>query len=189
MFEKLSGHGSEISGQKESVFPSCFRSTEVLDTQRETKAERVSPTEGMSLREKQETADQTAQEYNAKFHPYERGLQKGIDGITKTPNGGVSFENSSALYKDENGKKSCVDIEATGSRSADFDAANKAMGLKETPEGNVWHHLDNYDVATNKVTMQLVKIEAHNVTKPHSGGCAQYDAVHGAKYNPQRRTE
>ena len=29
--------------------------------------------------------------------------------------------------------------------------------------------------------------EAHNASKPHSGGCAQYDSVNGPTYNKKRR--
>lgn len=135
----------------------------------------------------QEQADNAAQEYNDKYSPYDRAVSKGVEGVTKTPNGGVSFENSDALYVTEDGKKGVVTIEATGSRSADFDEANKALGLDEKPEGYTWHHLDNYNVKNNTVTLELVRDDAHNSAKPHSGGCAQYDAVHGPTYNPPRQ--
>ena len=149
--------------------------------------EKVSPTDGMSIKEKQDVADQTAQEYNKKFHPVDRAQQKGIDGITETENGGISFENSSAIYIDDAGNKAKVSVEATGNRSSDFDKANKLLGLDETPDGYVWHHLDDYDVESNTITMELIQDEAHNASKPHSGGCAQYDAVHGPTYNPPRK--
>ena len=86
----------------------------------------------------QERADQVAREYNDKFSPYERACAKGIEGVTKTSNGGVSFENSNALYVAEDGKKGVVTIEATGNRSADFDKANKELGLPEKPDGYTW---------------------------------------------------
>lgn len=35
--------------------------------------------------------------------------------------------------------------------------------------------------------MELVMDEAHNASKPHSGGCAQYDSVNGPTYNKKRR--
>ena len=135
----------------------------------------------------QEWADRVAREYNDKFSPYERACAKGIEGVTKTPNGGVSFENSDALYVAEDGKKGVVTIEATGNRSADFDKANKELGLPEKPDGYTWHHVDNYNVRDNTVTLELVRDEAHNKTKPHSGGCAQYDAVYGSSYNPPKK--
>lgn len=130
----------------------------------------------------QEIADKTARDYNKKYDPCERARRKGYD-VKETPNGGVSFEGSSALYQDDKGTNPIVRIEATGDRSKDFDRANEAAGLEQTPEGYVWHHLDDYDVKTNSFTMQLVKDEAHNAAKPHSGGCAQYDAVNGKSYN------
>lgn len=134
----------------------------------------------------QERADTTAQKYNAKYSPYERAVSKGIEGVTKTPNGGVSFENSDVLYVMENGTKGIVTIEATGKRFSDYTKANKALGLAKQPEGYTWHHLDNYHVKENTVTMELVRDDAHNSTKPHSGGCAQYDAVHGRSYKPPK---
>lgn len=137
--------------------------------------------------EKQEIADNAAREYNEKYYPYERAIRKGVDGVTMTPNGGVSFEQSDAIYTDAAGNKGIVSIEATGNRTADFDKANEKMGLSETPDGYVWHHMDNYDVKSNTITMQLVKDDAHNAAKPHAGGCAQYDAVHGPSYNPARK--
>lgn len=57
----------------------------------------------------------------------------------------------------------------------------------ETPDGYVWHHLDDYNVEKNTITMELVMDEAHNASKPHSGGCAQYDSVNGPTYNEKRR--
>ena len=141
----------------------------------------------MTLEEQQEIADAAAQEYNDKYHPCDRAIRKGVDGVSETKNGGVSFENSSAIYVDSDGNKACVSIEATGNRTSDFDAANRAFGLSETPYGYVWHHVDDYDVKSNTITMQLVKDEAHNAAKPHSGGCAQYDAVNGPTYNPPKK--
>lgn len=135
------------------------------------------------LLEQQAIADQKAREYNDKYQPYERAQKKGLYDVERTANGGVSFEHSRAIYKDAAGNKAVVSIQATGKRTKDFDAANAAAGLAETPDGYVWHHRDDYDVKTNTVTLELVTAEAHNATKPHSGGCAQYDAVHGPTYN------
>lgn len=138
------------------------------------------------LKALQERADNAAQEYNDKYSPYDRAVSKGVEGVTETPNGGISFENSDALYMTEDGKKGVVTIEATGNRSADFDMANEVLGLDEKPDGYTWHHLDNYNVKDNTVTLELVRDDAHNSAKPHYGGCAQYDVVHGSTYNPPR---
>lgn len=145
--------------------------------------------ERLEIHKKQEIADRVAMEYNEQRQPYEHAVAKGIEGVIKTQNGGISFERTNRVYITESGSKCIVCIEATGSRSRDFDAANKAMGLRETPDEYVWHHLDDYDVKKGTITMELVESEAHNASKPHSGGCAQYDAVNGASYNPDRKEE
>jgi len=53
--------------------------------------------------------------------------------------------------------------------------------------GYVWHHLDDYNVENNTLTLEFIKKDAHNASKPHSGACAQYDAVHGPSYNPAKK--
>ncbi len=35
--------------------------------------------------------------------------------------------------------------------------------------------------------LELVKEKAHKAALPHSGACAQYDAVNGSSYNTRRR--
>lgn len=141
----------------------------------------------LTVEEKQEAADKAAQEYNKKYRPYERAVEKGIEGVKQTENGGVSFEDTDDIYTKDDGTKCVVSIEATGNRSDDFDAANKAMGLDETPDGYVWHHRDDYNAKYGTVTLELVKTETHNATKPHSGGCAMYDAANGPTYNPPKQ--
>ena len=84
----------------------------------------------LTIEEKQEIADKTAQEYNAKTNPYERAVKKDIDGIIQTKNGGVSFAETDAIYVKEDGTKCIVNIEAEGNRIKDFDKANKIMGLE-----------------------------------------------------------
>ena len=44
-----------------------------------------------------------------------------------------------------------------------------------------------FSVEKNTITMELVMDGAHNASKPHSGGCAQYDSVNGPTYNKKRR--
>ena len=56
------------------------------------------------------------------------------------------------------------------------------MGIETRPEGYTWHHLDDYNVEKNEITMELVETKAHKASYPHSGGCAQYKAVTGKKY-------
>jgi len=139
------------------------------------------------LKKRQELANQAAQEYNAKYRPYEKAISRGLTGVKETPNGGVSFEDSDALYVKEDGTKAIAVIEATGSRVTDFDRANEALGLDGTPDGYVWHHVDNYNVESNTCTLELVRDDAHTDVIPHAGSCAQYDAVNGPHYNPPRR--
>lgn len=138
---------------------------------------------------KQDIADKVAKDYNGKTNPTELAKQKGYDDVIATKNGGISYEKSKFLYKKEDGTLGIVKIEATGNRSKDFDLANQMIGLDETPDGYVWHHLDDYDVKNNTITLQLVTDEAHNAGKKHMGGCAQYDAVHGSSYNPPRKEQ
>ena len=145
--------------------------------------------DGKSIEEYQDIADKAAQEYNEKYKPYNRAIDKGVEGVRQTKNGGVSFSESDSIYTTEDGKKAVVKIEATGNRNNDFDKANAAMGLDEEPDGYVWHHVDDYDVKDNTITMELVKDEAHNASKPHSGGCAQYDSVNGSCYNPPKKEQ
>ncbi len=135
----------------------------------------------------QDIANTAAQAYNEKYQPYQRALRKNIAGVIETPNGGVSFRNSDVIYIKNDGTKCIVTIEASGDRTVDFDRANSLLDLKETPDGYVWHHVDDYNVKTNTITLELVKDEAHNATKPHAGGCAQYDAIYGSNYNPPKK--
>ncbi|MCK6516554.1 HNH endonuclease [Myxococcota bacterium] len=56
-----------------------------------------------------------------------------------------------------------VQITYSGSRTADFAAANKAAGLQSTPKGMTWHHHQD------GTTMQLVPTDIHSATG-HTGG-------------------
>lgn len=56
-----------------------------------------------------------------------------------------------------------VEIDMTGDRYSDFQKANEAAELEETPEGFTWHH--NQDCKT----MQLVPSDLHNQIQ-HTGG-------------------
>lgn len=141
----------------------------------------------IEVKGKQEIANQAAREYNAKTHPFERAVAKGIDGVKQSDNGGVIFAETDKIYTKEDGTRCVTKITATGNRQKDFEAANSAVELKEVPEDYVWHHVDDYDVESGTITLELVEDEAHNAAKPHSGGCAQYDAVNGPSYNPARK--
>jgi hypothetical protein len=62
--------------------------------------------------------------------------------------------------------KAQVDIKGlTGSYAKDAAMANKAVGLKRTPDGYTWHHVENAK------TMQLISKDIHNGVR-HTGGAA-----------------
>lgn len=106
-------------------------------------------------------------------------------GAVRNENGGVDFVGSPYLYPVGEGQKNIVTIEYTGSRRQDFGAANLAAGLGTTqkpPEDYTWHHLDDYNPATNTGTMQLIETGAHEATYPHNGGVKQYQDATGRKY-------
>jgi RHS repeat-associated protein len=101
---------------------------------------------------------------------------------------GVDFSGSDALYQ---GGTNTVKIQMSGGRYGDFKAANDIAGFKSSagnatgkshPDGYTWHHLDDYDPATNTSTMQLVKTDAHEASFPHSGSVSQFEKEHGVKY-------
>jgi filamentous hemagglutinin len=71
-----------------------------------------------------------------------------------------------------NGRKT-VRIEMTGARDADVTLANKAAKLEETPEGYIWHHVED------EGTMMLVPRELHQ-SVGHTGGMAGYRDRTGA---------
>ncbi|WP_210766941.1 HNH endonuclease [Cerasibacillus terrae] len=52
-----------------------------------------------------------------------------------------------------------------GNTSSDFTAANKAMGLKSTPSGYTWHHVEDGR------TLMLVPTDLHQAVR-HTGGAA-----------------
>jgi hypothetical protein len=95
-------------------------------------------------------------------------------GLRFSKQGHPDFE-PHALELPSGGKR--VQIEYTGSRSADFNAANKAAGLDEIPRNYTWHHLEDGK------SMMLVPRELHKAVK-HSGGVSRYKHNTGiAKYD------
>ena len=62
--------------------------------------------------------------------------------------------------------KAQVEIQGlTGNYAKDAAMANRAVGLSKTPDGFVWHHVED------RVTMQLVPQPIHNAAR-HTGGAA-----------------
>lgn len=106
-------------------------------------------------------------------------------GGIRNARGGIDFANSTDLYPVGPGQQNIVKIEYTGTRPRDFAAANQAGGFGNTqiaPSGYTWHHLDDYDAATNTGTMQLVRRQAHKASYPHKGGVSQYESAVGVPY-------
>jgi RHS repeat-associated protein len=96
---------------------------------------------------------------------------------------GIDFSKSKYLYRPKPGEKAIVTIKYTGSYSGDRAAANAAAGFKSgAPKGYTWHHLDDWNAATNEGTLQLVETEAHGVNQPHIGGVAYYEHHWGVDY-------
>jgi hypothetical protein len=136
------------------------------------------------IAQKQAIADAAAQNYNYKYKPAaERAKLKGYDGIGTTSNGGATFQGSDWMYPVEEGQSNVVKIKATGNRENDFKLAYEQAGIENKPIDAVWHHVDDFNVETGEMTLELVYKKAHDAIIPHSGSCAQYDAVNGPTYN------
>lgn len=135
------------------------------------------------IEEQQKKADHAALSYNKGRDPAGLAQRKGVVGAKRTKNHGVSFADTDRVYVHE-GKKCIVKIKATGNRDKDFLEANRMMFQSDrTPTGYVWHHVDDYNVEDNTLTMELVRKDAHAASIAHAGACSQYDAVHGPHYN------
>ena len=111
-----------------------------------------------------------------------RAANKGFPGVGTTPNGGPTFEETPYMYPAGTGQKSRVNITLTGSRSADFAAANEAGGFSEQPDNYTWHHVDDFDQSSGQSSMELVQSDAHQATFPHKGSAGQYQDYNGVKY-------
>ena len=120
---------------------------------------------------------------------HEKAAAKGFENVKVTPNGGPTFKDSDYLYPIGPDQKNIVNIDLTGSRRNDFKAANEAAGIAadvpagmDAPPGYVWHHVDDYNPANNKATLELVTKAAHKATYPHKGSVSQYEAHHNVEY-------
>ena len=116
-------------------------------------------------------------------------LSKGMLSPDYTTKGGKYLYPKTSLQL---GQKNFVEITMTGDMAKDFKAANEAAGFlnfgyKAPKLGEVqftWHHLDDFNPVTGKVTVQLVDQSAHTkvVGMGHSGGVAQYKTFNGSGY-------
>ncbi|HYL97687.1 MAG TPA: RHS repeat-associated core domain-containing protein, partial [Blastocatellia bacterium] len=115
-----------------------------------------------------------------------KAAAKGYTGIGSTPGGGPDFSGTKYLYPAGEGQQSIVQIQMQGSRPADFTQAFEQAGISRSDaKGYTWHHVDDFDPATGKTTMQLVKTDAHQATAGHSGSVKQYETEYGVKYGSQ----
>jgi uncharacterized Zn-binding protein involved in type VI secretion len=114
--------------------------------------------------------------------PAARASLKGYPGVGTTKNGGPTFAGTKYMHPSGKGQSNVAEITLTGSRRADFKAANEMAGFKDTPDGYTWHHVDDFNPATGKSTMELVETGAHRATYPHSGSVAQYEKFNGVTY-------
>ena len=123
------------------------------------------------------------------------GMLMGVGGEEVAPEGGTALVEGGEVWNARGGidfSKSTafegqVQIQYTGSRTLDYQAANQAAGLGDSmraPAGFVWHHLDDYNALTNTGTMQLVDQAAHMANAPHIGGVAQWVEWMGVPYAP-----
>ncbi|MFV8356861.1 HNH endonuclease [Flavobacterium sp. XS1P32] len=116
-------------------------------------------------------------------------LSKGMLAPDYTTKGGKYLYPKNSL---QSGQNNVVEITMTGDMAKDFKAANEAAGFssfgyKAPKLGEVqftWHHLDDFNPITGKVSVQLVDQSAHTkvVGMGHSGGVAQYKTFNGSGY-------
>ena len=110
-------------------------------------------------------------------------VSKGFPGIGFTADGVPDFAGTPYLYPVTEGQLNIVTIKLTGSRTADFEAANAGGGFSETPAGYTWHHL-GYEPTTGEGELQLISQAAHKATYPHFGGVSLYENSNGVGYDP-----
>lgn len=139
-------------------------------------------------------ADDFALDYNTKHDPFLDGEKAGIENLKRTKNNGVDFSDTDKILRLENGDPVEVKIKATGNRDADYRQAEKILkeqgvdiDFKSMRKGDgkthVWHHLDDYDVATNETTMQFIEVDAHKAINQHTGSAKQYHVANGHGYS------
>lgn len=148
---------------------------------------------GAETYKKQTVADLAVADYNQKYNPVERGETNGLENLKKTANGGVDFSESAYILKNENGDIAEVQIKPTGSRSKDATAVKNVLkengfdvsGMTGKNKEYSIHVLDDYDVATDKMTVQVVQSDARKKIGPHAGAAKQYGMLNG-KYKQEK---
>lgn len=148
-----------------------------------------------STKQAQKAVDDYACSYNSKHNPLKDGEDYGLKNLKQTPNGGVDFSDSDHILRTETGEPIQVKIKATGDRAKDYKQAEQILkdeygidiDFKSMRTGSekthVWHHMDDYNVATNETTMQFIEIDAHKAIRTHAGSAKQYHIANGAGYD------
>lgn len=97
---------------------------------------------------------------------------------------GVDFSGSPALFPTTGSQSNIVQITMQGSRGRDFTQAFLESGISRAEaQGYTWHHVDDFDPATGKCTLQLVQTEVHEASFPHKGSVAQFEEHTKTKYD------
>lgn len=147
-----------------------------------------------STKEAQKAVDDYASAYNEKHNPLKDGQDYGLENLKQTSNGGVDFSDSDYILRTESGDPIQVKIKSTGDRVKDYKQAEKILkeeyGIDIDFESmrtgkdktHVWHHMDDYNAATNETTMQFIDIDAHKAIKTHAGSAKQYHIANGTGY-------
>lgn len=147
-----------------------------------------------STKQAQKAADNYASAYNNKHNPLKDGEAYGLKNLKQTPNGGVDFSDSDYILRTETGEPIQVKIKATGDRVKDYKLAEQILKDKYgididfksmrtgSDKTHVWHHMDDYNVATNETTMQFIDIDAHKAIRTHAGSAKQYHVANGTGY-------
>ena len=147
-----------------------------------------------TTKEAQKAADDFASSYNQKHNPLKDGEDYGIENLKQTARGGADFADTDRILRTDAGDPIQVKIKATGDREKDYKLAEQILkddyGIDidfksmRTGEGktHVWHHLDDYNVATNETTLQFIEIDAHEAIKQHTGSAKQYHIANGTGY-------
>lgn len=146
-----------------------------------------------STKEAQKAADDAVSKYNKRHNPLKDGEKHGIKGLKQTPNGGVDFSDSDCIFRTESGEPVQFKIKATGKRLNDYKAAEQMYkdiygddldlsSLRGKNGAYVWHHLDDYNVATNETTLQFIDKNAHIEIRNHAGSVKQYRTANGTGY-------
>jgi TANFOR domain-containing protein len=150
-----------------------------------TDATAITETKVISL-EVTTTGEYKLVEYKA---VYSKGGQSGYPKLSANRLAPDFSDNiNNCLHPDVVGKK--IEITVTGQMNSnaakigDVELANQAAGIagKSTPTGYTWHHLDDFNPATGKCTMQLVKSTEHQKCRPHTGGVKQWENFFGQTY-------